>query len=262
MAIWSTTADHLAFGVDQRAARVAGIDRGVGLDGVGDGEAVGCLDRAVEAGDDAGREAPGVFEGGADRGHRGADVEVGGVGEFERVQFDAIRDRTDHREVGGVVDAEDFGLVGRAVLEDHLDRGGFVDDVGGGDDVAFFVDLEAGAGRHRFARFCFRRDAETFPATAARARFAEGACARFGFLGARARDRGLDLDHAGGSFGVERFGVVGGAGRVGDRAGGRGRLLDGGHLGGAAAERADGEEDDNHDEAAGQPGGDDRRRLP
>lgn len=39
--------DHLAGGVEQRAARIAGVDRGVGLDRAGDGEAVGRLSSAA-----------------------------------------------------------------------------------------------------------------------------------------------------------------------------------------------------------------------
>ena len=49
-------ADHAAVAVEQRAAGVAGVDRGVGLDRVGDREAVGRLDRAPERGDDAARD--------------------------------------------------------------------------------------------------------------------------------------------------------------------------------------------------------------
>src|SRR3954454_14431422 len=49
-------ADHAAVAVQQRAAGVAGVDRRVGLDGVGDRKAVGGVDRAPEAGDDAGRD--------------------------------------------------------------------------------------------------------------------------------------------------------------------------------------------------------------
>ena len=45
-------ADHAALGVEQRAARVAGVDRGVGLQHAGDVEAVGRRDLAVERRDD------------------------------------------------------------------------------------------------------------------------------------------------------------------------------------------------------------------
>ncbi len=41
--------DHLARGVEQRAARVAGVDRRVGLDHVVDRGAVGALDVAADA---------------------------------------------------------------------------------------------------------------------------------------------------------------------------------------------------------------------
>ena len=63
-------ADHAAGGVEQRAARVAGVDGGVGLHGAGDREAVGRLDLAVERGDDAGRDGAREAERAAD-GDRG-----------------------------------------------------------------------------------------------------------------------------------------------------------------------------------------------
>ena len=52
-------ADDLAGGVEQRAAGVAGVERGVGLDHVADREAVGRLDLALERADDAGRQRVG-----------------------------------------------------------------------------------------------------------------------------------------------------------------------------------------------------------
>ena len=60
-------ADHLPVGVEQRAARVAGVQRGVGLDGAGDGRAVGRLEVALQRGDDPGRERVVEPEGVADR---------------------------------------------------------------------------------------------------------------------------------------------------------------------------------------------------
>src|SRR3954462_3092197 len=49
-------ADHARVAVEQRAARVAGVDRGIGLDGARDGEPVRRVDLAPEGGDDAGGE--------------------------------------------------------------------------------------------------------------------------------------------------------------------------------------------------------------
>src|ERR1035437_2154461 len=85
-------ADYLAGGVEQRTARVAGVQRGVGLDDVGDGCAVGGLDLAVQRRDDARRERPVQPEGGADRvgggapraAARGAGVALGARGAARR----------------------------------------------------------------------------------------------------------------------------------------------------------------------------------
>ena len=60
--------------VEQRAARVAVVDRGVGLDRAGDLEAGQRLDRAVERRDDADRERLLLAERAADRRHRRADL--------------------------------------------------------------------------------------------------------------------------------------------------------------------------------------------
>ena len=68
--------DHLAGGVEQRAARVAGVDRRVGLDDAGDRVAVGRLDVAVEGGDDARGQRAGEAEGRADRDRRLADAQA------------------------------------------------------------------------------------------------------------------------------------------------------------------------------------------
>ena len=67
-------ADHAAAGVEQRAARVAVVDRRVGLDRVDEVVARGQrADRALRRRDDADRERVLVAERAADRGHRLAD---------------------------------------------------------------------------------------------------------------------------------------------------------------------------------------------
>ena len=69
--------DHSALGVEQRAARVAGVDRRVGLDRVGDREAVRGVDLALDGGDDPRRRRAVEAEGVADRDHRVADLDPG-----------------------------------------------------------------------------------------------------------------------------------------------------------------------------------------
>ena len=115
-------ADHLALGVEQRAARVAGVDRRVGLDDLVDREAVGRLDLALEAGHDArGRRAV-EAERVADRDHAVADLRLVGVGELERADAAGVaRVDLDGGEVGRGVDAEHLGVVVVAlVVEAHL----------------------------------------------------------------------------------------------------------------------------------------------
>jgi len=56
-------ADDVAVQRDERAAAVAGVDGGVGLDGVRDGEPVRRGERPVDAADDARRDGPRVAEG-------------------------------------------------------------------------------------------------------------------------------------------------------------------------------------------------------
>src|SRR3954453_4634246 len=68
--------DHAAGGVEQRAAGVARVDRGVGLDDAVDLEAVRRLDRALRGGDDARRERALEAERVADRDRRVADLDA------------------------------------------------------------------------------------------------------------------------------------------------------------------------------------------
>jgi hypothetical protein len=66
LAICGVDADQPAGGVEQRAAGVAGVDGGVGLDHAADGAAVEGLDLAVQRADDAGGQRLVQAEGVAD----------------------------------------------------------------------------------------------------------------------------------------------------------------------------------------------------
>ena len=74
-------ADHAALRVEQRAAGVAGVDRGVGLHRAGDREAVGGGDRASERGDDAAGHGALEAERAADGDRRVAGAQVLGGAE-------------------------------------------------------------------------------------------------------------------------------------------------------------------------------------
>ena len=130
-------ADDLAGHVQQRAAGVAGVDRGVGLDHVGEGDAVLLVERAAGGRHDAGRHrrAAGQVEGVADGDElvadlRGSELEPSGSG--VRPVRSTLSTARSLLRVGG----DDLGLDRRAVVEVDGDVGGAVDDVVVGDDVA------------------------------------------------------------------------------------------------------------------------------
>src|SRR4051812_44226850 len=149
-------ADDATGVVEQRAARVAGVDRRVRLDRLVDLEAVGSLDAAPEPGDDAlGRRAV-QPERVADRDRRVADLDGARVGQRQRLGGlgCAAGLKVDDREVARCVDAEDLAVeVGAVGAEAHRHVLGRVDDVGIRDDRLRVVDEEArsraGAGADR-----------------------------------------------------------------------------------------------------------------
>jgi len=134
-------ADDLAARVEERAAGVAGVDGGVGLDGVFDLVAGGHGDGA-DSGDNAAGHGPAEAEGVADGIDALADDEVGGVGEDGGLEVGNIVD-LEEGEVVVAVDVDDGGFVLAAVGEGDLDGLGVVDDVIVGEDVALLVEDEA-----------------------------------------------------------------------------------------------------------------------
>ena len=87
-------ADDGPVGVEQRAARVARVQRRVGLDRVRDREPVRRLDGAVDGRDDAGGQRAVQAVGVADRGRGVADLHLGGVRELQRRDAQAARARS------------------------------------------------------------------------------------------------------------------------------------------------------------------------
>ena len=137
--------DHSALDVEERAAGVAGVDGGVGLDDVADGEAVGRLDAALQRRDDAGGERAVEPERVADRDRGIADLDVLGRAEGERLEVYAVGVDFQQRQVARRVAADDPGGNGLLVGELDGDLHRAVDDVGVGEDVAGLVDDKAGA---------------------------------------------------------------------------------------------------------------------
>ena len=129
--------DHLAAEVEQRAARVAVVDRGVRLDRAGDRVVVRRGDRAVDRADDAGRSWTRAGRTGCRSPRRsGRPARSSTCPERERMELRASVLDLDHGDVGRVVGADERRLCGLAVLERDLDRGRAVDDVRVRDDVA------------------------------------------------------------------------------------------------------------------------------
>src|SRR5439155_13020197 len=150
----SGDAHDLAVEVDERAARVAGINSGVRLDGVRNRDVL-LLDETVERADDAlgdgwpAREVERV----ADGDYVIADFELRGITERGRLQVAAVNLEDGH--IGRRVPAGDLRLVLASLVERHRDVLSSVATVGADhmivrDDVSFVVDDEsradAGAG--------------------------------------------------------------------------------------------------------------------
>ena len=140
--------DDLALHVEQRPARVAGVDRGVGLDGVDVGLVVGVTggDRAVQRADDARGHGGVEAERGTDGDHLVADDDVGRAAQGERGEVGAVD--LDHGQVVGPVAPDDLAVDLLAVGEHDGDRaavGGTGHDVVVGDDVPCLVVDPAGA---------------------------------------------------------------------------------------------------------------------
>ena len=101
-------ADHPALAVEERAARVAVVDRRVGLDRVVDREVVRSGHLAVEGADDAARDRALEAERAAHGDHGVADRDLARVAERERLEEDCGRVDPDHGEVGGRVGADEL----------------------------------------------------------------------------------------------------------------------------------------------------------
>ena len=140
-------ADHPPAHIDQRAARVAGIDGGVGLNkvlGIVVADAGACQRR-----DDAAGDGLADAEGIADGEHQVADLHPVGVVELQVGELAARPRDAQNGEVQLVVAQDDLGIELALVGERHPDLGlaAALDDVVVGDDDAVLADEDARAQR-------------------------------------------------------------------------------------------------------------------
>ena len=142
-------ADDLAVEIEQRAAGIAAVDRGVGLDVavIGSG-----IDVAVARRDDAGGDGAAKAERIADRDHPFAKPQLVGIAEFHRDQRFRRRREFQHRQIGLLVDPDQRRLDLGAVVHDEVDFVGIGNDVIVGHGDARGIDDEAGAERVGLAR--------------------------------------------------------------------------------------------------------------
>ena len=143
-------ADDAAARIEQRAAGVAGVDRGVGLHDVVDREVVGRLDRATERGDDARRQRALQPERAADRDRRLADLQAASRSRASSgVSLCAAGSTfTSARSVDWSTPSRARSRA-RPVLKRTRHGLRAVDDVVVREDVAVAVEHEARAGRRR-----------------------------------------------------------------------------------------------------------------
>jgi hypothetical protein len=138
--------DHLAVHVDQRAARVAPVDRRVGLDErliARQAAAIHVDPQGVplERRDDARGDTLAQLERGADRHDQLADLEPGAVALGQGLVAGVVD--LDHGDVGGLVRAHDLRVRLGAVVEGHLDLLGVLHHVVVREDMAAVVVDEA-----------------------------------------------------------------------------------------------------------------------
>src|SRR6202040_175562 len=141
-------ADDFALEVEQRPARVAAVDRGVGLNAVVVGPGI---ELAVAPGHDAGGDAAAEAERIADRDHPFAQPYLLGVAELHRLER-LVGLPAQQRDVGFLTPADQLGLELGAVVEDDVDLVGFRDHVIVGYHDSLRIDDEAGAERIDAAR--------------------------------------------------------------------------------------------------------------
>ena len=137
-------ADHFAIDIQQRPARIARVDAGIGLNQVLILLGVADVNGAVQGADDAARDGVFVAIGVADGDDRFARHQIAGSADRDHRQFFFGRD-LDDRQVGVWIVRNQRGDEGLAAGQRHLDFFHPFDHVMIRDDVAALIDDHAGA---------------------------------------------------------------------------------------------------------------------
>ena len=161
---------QLTIVVDERAAGVARVDGGIGLDHVGiDGVTAGRAHGrgAVERRDDTGGDRLFVAERRADRHNPLAHVELGGVADLDRSKLGGIGilEFNDGEVARGIV-AHELGLIGGAVVHGHHVLVVAINHVVVGEDVALGIEHHARTDAARVVRLVGRLRKRAILATA------------------------------------------------------------------------------------------------
>src|SRR5690606_2830949 len=137
--------DELALGVEQRPARVARVDRCVGLDHVANAHAAGALHRTADRADHARRQREVEAERVADGDRLLTDLELLALRDADRDEELLRRVDLEDGDVLARLEADDLRLEDLLVVEGDAEGASAFDDVEVRDDVALLVPDEAGA---------------------------------------------------------------------------------------------------------------------
>ena len=140
--------DDAAEAVDEHAAGVAGIERGVGLNGGAQRfpGARSAGQQAVERGDDANGQRVRQGVRGAERGDGVADAQILDLAVLQHVDVEFARVDLEQGKVVAEILGDVLGIGARAVGHHNANLGHVFDDMPVGDDVSVFADEEARTG--------------------------------------------------------------------------------------------------------------------
>ena len=137
-------AHDLAVDVDQRAAGIAHVDIGIGLDEILVGQRPHVFNLTALGTDVAEGDAVLEVEGSANGDGELTHPDLVGVGELHRNQARDLFAQLNHRQIGLGIPAADLGLHLAPILEDHQNGLGVFDNMVVGEDVTVFAHDHSG----------------------------------------------------------------------------------------------------------------------